>query len=33
VHVVFAVSDLPRSLDFYERSFGWPRNRRIDLTN
>jgi catechol 2,3-dioxygenase-like lactoylglutathione lyase family enzyme len=30
VQVVFAVADLARSLDFYERAFGWPRNDRID---
>ena len=29
VQVSFAVADLARSLDFYERAFGWPRNDRI----
>jgi predicted enzyme related to lactoylglutathione lyase len=33
VQVVLAVSDLERSLDFYERAFDWPRNERIDYTN
>jgi predicted enzyme related to lactoylglutathione lyase len=33
VQVILAVSDLARSLDFYERSFGWPRNERIDYRN
>jgi predicted enzyme related to lactoylglutathione lyase len=33
VQVVLAVSDLPRSLDFYERAFDWPRNERIDYSN
>jgi predicted enzyme related to lactoylglutathione lyase len=33
MQVVFAVSDLRRSVDFYERAFGWPRNERIDYTN
>jgi predicted enzyme related to lactoylglutathione lyase len=28
--VIFAVSDLARSLDFYEWAFDWPRNDRID---
>jgi predicted enzyme related to lactoylglutathione lyase len=31
--VIFAVSDLRRSLEFYERAFGWPRNDWIDYTN
>jgi predicted enzyme related to lactoylglutathione lyase len=31
MHVVFAVSDLARSVDFYERVFAWPRNERIDF--
>jgi len=30
VHVIFAVSDVTRSADFYQRVFGWPRNERID---
>jgi catechol 2,3-dioxygenase-like lactoylglutathione lyase family enzyme len=33
VQVIFAVDDLARSLNFYERAFGWPRNERIDYTN
>jgi catechol 2,3-dioxygenase-like lactoylglutathione lyase family enzyme len=33
MQVVFAVADLARSLDFYERAFGWPRNEAIDYTN
>jgi predicted enzyme related to lactoylglutathione lyase len=33
VQVVFAVSDLARALDFYERALGWPRNDTIDYTN
>jgi predicted enzyme related to lactoylglutathione lyase len=33
VQVVLAVSDLRRSIDFYERAFDWPRNERIDYTN
>ena len=33
MQVVFAVTDLARSLDFYERAFDWPRNPRIDYTN
>jgi catechol 2,3-dioxygenase-like lactoylglutathione lyase family enzyme len=31
VQVVFAVEDVPRSVEFYERAFGWPRNDRIDF--
>jgi predicted enzyme related to lactoylglutathione lyase len=31
--VIFAVSDLRPSLEFYERAFGWPRNDWIDYTN
>jgi catechol 2,3-dioxygenase-like lactoylglutathione lyase family enzyme len=33
MQVIFAVADLARSLDFYERAFGWPRNERIDYEN
>jgi predicted enzyme related to lactoylglutathione lyase len=33
VQVILAVSDLARTLDFYERAFGWPRNERIDYSN
>jgi predicted enzyme related to lactoylglutathione lyase len=33
VQVVLAVSDLRRSLDFYEQAFDWPRNDRIDYSN
>lgn len=30
MQVIFAVSDVGRSVSFYERAFGWPRNDRID---
>jgi catechol 2,3-dioxygenase-like lactoylglutathione lyase family enzyme len=30
VHVIFAVSDIDRSVAFYQGVFGWPRNERID---
>ena len=33
MQVIFAVADLARSLDFYERAFGWPRNEWIDYAN
>lgn len=33
MQVIFAVSDVARSLDFYERAFGWARNDRIDYAN
>jgi lactoylglutathione lyase len=33
MQVIFAVQDLARSLEFYERAFGWPRNERIDFSN
>lgn len=33
MQVIFAVRDLARSVEFYERSFGWPRNEWIDFTN
>ena len=33
MQVIFAVRDLQRSLDFYERAFGWPRNEWIDFSN
>jgi predicted enzyme related to lactoylglutathione lyase len=33
MQVIFAVSDLPRALEFYEHTFGWPRNGAIDYTN
>lgn len=33
MQVIFAVTDLERSLGFYERAFGWPRNERIDYAN
>jgi catechol 2,3-dioxygenase-like lactoylglutathione lyase family enzyme len=33
VQVIFAVSDLQRTLGFYESAFGWPRNDRIDFRN
>ena len=31
MQVVFAVEDVPRSVEFYERAFGWPRNDKIDF--
>jgi catechol 2,3-dioxygenase-like lactoylglutathione lyase family enzyme len=31
VHVVFAVEDVTRAVEFYEHAFGWPRNDRIDF--
>jgi predicted enzyme related to lactoylglutathione lyase len=33
VQVIFAVTDLRRSLEFYKHAFGWPRNERIDYSN
>jgi predicted enzyme related to lactoylglutathione lyase len=30
MQIIFAVSDLARSLAFYEHAFDWPRNDRID---
>jgi catechol 2,3-dioxygenase-like lactoylglutathione lyase family enzyme len=33
MQVIFAVSDLGRSLAFYEQAFGWPRNERIEYSN
>lgn len=33
MQVIFAVSELGRALDFYDRAFGWPRNEWIDYTN
>jgi uncharacterized protein len=33
MQVIFAVTDLERSLAFYERAFGWPRNDLIDYAN
>jgi predicted enzyme related to lactoylglutathione lyase len=33
MQVIFAVADLARSLEFYERAFGWPRNEWIDYPN
>jgi catechol 2,3-dioxygenase-like lactoylglutathione lyase family enzyme len=33
MQVIFAVSDLTRSLAFYERAFDWPRNDRVDFAN
>jgi catechol 2,3-dioxygenase-like lactoylglutathione lyase family enzyme len=32
MQVIFAVSDLARSLEFYERVLGWPRNDAIDYS-
>jgi predicted enzyme related to lactoylglutathione lyase len=31
--VILAVSDLQRSLAFWESAFDWPRNERIDYAN
>jgi predicted enzyme related to lactoylglutathione lyase len=31
--VIFAVTDLKRSLGFYESAFDWPRNERISYSN
>ena len=31
MQVIFAVTDLARSLEFYENAFGWPRNDRIEF--
>jgi predicted enzyme related to lactoylglutathione lyase len=33
MQVIFAVSDVARSVEFYERAFGWPRNDWIDYSN
>jgi catechol 2,3-dioxygenase-like lactoylglutathione lyase family enzyme len=33
VQVIFAVSDVQRSVAFYERALGWPRNPKISFTN
>ena len=33
MHVIFAVEDVPRAVEFYERVFGWDRNPRIDYSN
>jgi lactoylglutathione lyase len=33
MQVIFAVRDLARSLDFYERAFDWRRNDMIDYSN
>jgi catechol 2,3-dioxygenase-like lactoylglutathione lyase family enzyme len=33
VQVILAVDDVDRSVDFYERAFGWPRNRKIEYSN
>ncbi len=33
MQVILAVTDLARSMDFYERAFAWPRNLRIDYAN
>ncbi|MGH2557125.1 MAG: VOC family protein [Actinomycetota bacterium] len=30
MEVIFAVEDLSRALNFYERAFGWPKNQQID---
>ena len=33
MQVILTVTDLQRSLDFYESALGWPRNDRIDFSN
>lgn len=33
MQVILAVDDVNRSVDFYERVFGWPRNPKIDYSN
>ena len=33
MQVIFAVSNVRRSVAFYEQAFGWPRNQRIDYSN
>lgn len=33
MQVIFAVSDIGRSVALYEQAFGWPRNERIDNSN
>lgn len=33
MQVIFAVSDVDRSVTFYEAAFGWPRNTWIDYRN
>jgi uncharacterized protein len=33
MQVILAVSDLQRSLAFWEFAFDWPRNDRIDYSN
>ena len=33
MQVIFAVGDVARSVEFYERAFGWPRNDRIAYGN
>jgi catechol 2,3-dioxygenase-like lactoylglutathione lyase family enzyme len=33
MQVIFAVTDLERSLAFYEQALGWPRNERIGYSN
>ena len=33
MHFVVAVADVARARDFYEQSFGWPRNPRVDYAN
>ena len=33
MHVILAVEDVPRAVEFYERVFGWPRNPKIDFSN
>ena len=31
--MILAVTDVSRSVEFYERAFGWPRNERINYQN
>ena len=31
--MILAVTDVLRSVDFYERVFGWPRNEQINYQN
>lgn len=33
MQVIFAVEDVARAVDFYQRAFGWPMNRQIDYSN
>lgn len=33
MQLILAVSDLGRSVEFYERAFGWPRNPAVNFGN